>query len=176
MDSISSIQSLRSQDYSTFNVYTSISPIIKCIFAWSRARAEAQLSALEQLCVGAAHSEVKLCELAELRSRTERLESEGAQVESDHLREEETQLQGALCEVNLRVREAESSLGEANVHLEREDAELSRECDATRGRSFPYSYAFCCWLLLPSLLLRAPEDVFSGRWDQENSGGGESSS
>ncbi|PWZ54790.1 hypothetical protein Zm00014a_032008 [Zea mays] len=85
-------------------------PFGECIFAWSRARAEAQLSALEQLCVGAAHSEVKLCELAELRSRTERLESEGAQVESDHLREEETQLQGALCEVNLRVREAESSL------------------------------------------------------------------
>lgn len=85
--------------------------------------------------MGAAHSEVKLCELAELRSRTERLESEavqlrssegeGAKVEADHLREEETQLQGSLCEVSLRVREAESSLGEANVHLEREDAELS---------------------------------------------------
>lgn len=47
----------------------------------------------------AAHSEVKLCELAELHSRTERLErdaaqlcseGEGAQVEVDHLREEET--------------------------------------------------------------------------------------
>lgn len=79
------------------------------------ARAEALLSAqweAEQLRVEAAHSEAKQCELAELRSKIERLdseadhlhyESEGARVEADRLREKETQLQGPLREASLQA-------------------------------------------------------------------------
>lgn len=81
----------------------------------------------------ATHLVAKQRKLVELRSRAERLESEeaqlrskgeGARTEADHLWGDETQLLAVLREVSLQVGEVESSLGEANTHLERTNAEL----------------------------------------------------
>jgi chromosome segregation ATPase len=83
--------------------------------------------------VVATHLVAKQRKLVELRSRAERLESEeaqlrskgeGARTEADHLWGDETQLLAVLREVSLQVGEVESSLGEANTHLERTNAEL----------------------------------------------------
>lgn len=59
----------------------------------------------------------------------------------------------ALREASLRIDEVESSLGEANTHLERTNVELSRERGATGGRSpsaFQYLFVFACFILSPS--------------------------
>jgi uncharacterized protein YPO0396 len=70
--------------------------------------------------VGTSHSVAKQHELDELRSRAEHLQSkvaqlhsegEGAWIETDCLREEETQLRMALREASLWVSEVKSSLG-----------------------------------------------------------------
>jgi hypothetical protein len=127
---------------------------------------------MEQLRVTAAHSVAKQRELAEHLESEEgqlRSEGEGAQTEADRLWGEETQLRATLCEVSLRVVEVESSLGEANAHLERTNAELLREHGTTEVGPLSRFRPLCLWLFYPFFLLRAPEDALSGRRRKEDS-------